>query len=122
MRTSFRFPLDQFVCAMFLMAAGLGCSRPKEISEAAAAVYVCRDTGTVFSGPLKPTPAVNPATGQATLVRGLYCRQCQKWRAAPPPGVHAGNPLSWPCPRHKKAMSYDGPLPDNATYLPTPSK
>ena len=79
-------------------------------SDAAHVVYLCRETQEIITAPPQPTPAMNPKTGRATLVRGLYCDKCRKWRPVPPPDVHAGNPLSWPCPVHKRTMSPEGPV------------
>ena len=80
-------------------------------SAVADVVYLCRETNEMVTAPPQTTPAVNPRTGRPTLVRGLYCEKCRKWRAVPPRDVYAGNPLSWPCPRHRQPMSPDGPLP-----------
>ncbi|MBW3539822.1 MAG: hypothetical protein KY476_06095 [Planctomycetes bacterium] len=73
-------------------------------------VYVCREAKTLVSAPPQPTPAVNPATGRRTLVRALYCRDCDGWRAVPPTEAYGGNPLSHACPRHRQPMSPTGPL------------
>ena len=78
-------------------------------------VYLCRETGSVVTGPPQPTPAVNPETGRSTLYRALFCPQCQTWRAVPPSEVYGGNPMSHVCPRHRAPMSPTGPLPESAT-------
>ena len=83
-------------------------------SAVAVVVYLCRETNEIVTARPQPTPAVNPRTGRPTLVRGLYCDKCRKWRPIPPPEVYSGNPLSCPCPRHKQPMSPNGPLPTGA--------
>lgn len=75
--------------------------------------YLCRETKQVVRVPLGSVPAVNPATGRATLFRALYCPDCKKWHAVPPPDVFPGNPLTYSCPKHHRAMTADGPLDAN---------
>ena len=75
--------------------------------------YLCRETKMVVKAAPAPVPAVNPQTGKATLYRALYCPDCKKWHAVPPPDVFAGHPLTYPCPKHRRAMSAEGPLNDD---------
>src|SRR5688572_1021420 len=76
----------------------------------AAIPYICRETKQVIEAALSPVPAVNPKTGRATLFRALYCPDCKKWHAVPPPDVFAGNPLTYRCPKHHHPMSQKGPI------------
>lgn len=85
-------------------------------SDAAAepggpAMYLCRETQQLVSGPPQPTPAVNPQTGRRTLYRALYCVRCENWQAVAPSEVSGGNPLSSVCPKHLQPLSATGPLP-----------
>jgi hypothetical protein len=75
-----------------------------------AVPYICRETKQIIEAPLSQVPAVNPATGRATLFRALYCSACKKWHAVPPPDVFSGNPLTYSCPKHRQPMTMDGPL------------
>jgi hypothetical protein len=75
--------------------------------------YLCRETKQVVMAPLGSVPHVNPKTGRATLFRALHCPDCKKWHAVPPPDVFPGNPLTYPCPKHKKPMTTNGPLNEN---------
>jgi hypothetical protein len=74
--------------------------------------YLCRETSQLILAPPQQVPAVNPQTGRATLFRALYCPDCQDWRAVPPPETFSGNPLTYPCPKHKRQMTATGPLRD----------
>lgn len=107
--------------ALLLMAGAVvgGCARSESSSSSGdRVVYLCRETEEIIVGPPQATPAVNPKTGRPTLVRGLYCPECQKWRAVPSSEVHSGNPLAWPCPVHRQVMSLEGPLPEQTWYQP----
>ena len=104
--------LLSFVVTAGLLSCAVSCGDASGDEPAAAdVVYLCRETQEIMTASPQPTPAVNPKTGRATLVRGLYCERCKRWRAVPPPDVHPGNPLSWPCPVHRQAMSPEGPVP-----------
>ena len=104
--------LSFFVLAAGLLSCAASCGDASgDEPTAAHIVYLCRETQELITAPPQPTPAVNPKTGRATLVRGLYCDKCQRWHPVPPPDVHPGNPLSWPCPVHRRTMSPDGPIP-----------
>lgn len=104
-------PPTQLALAGVLLLAAVSCQDAPE-SESAQVVYLCRETKQLVVGPPQPTPAVNPRTGRPTLVRSLYCAKCRRWRAVPPPDVHPGNPMTWPCPVHRQTMSPEGPLPE----------
>jgi len=94
-----------------------GCQTDSAAQEEPRVTYVCRETNQIFTGTLQPSPVINPVTGKSTLARGLYCEKCKKWRPAPDPAVFHRNPLSWPCPQHREAMSYDGPIPADAHQI-----
>ncbi len=98
------------------LAAGLAAATALSIGgrhtgSAAAIVYVCTETGQVLSAPPQPVPAINPATGRRTLVRGVYCAGCNRWYAAPAPDHRTGNPRPPVCRIHHVAMTFDGPDP-----------
>ena len=101
---------------LLLAAAGAaaGCqSKPAaETTPPAHSVYVDTRTGQVVRAEHSVTlPAVNPGTGQRTLMPGLYCAECRKWYPAPPLEVRQRTPNAGQCPRHGTALTADGPLP-----------
>lgn len=74
-------------------------------------VFICRESGEMFVMRAKNTVEKHPRTEQPTLMPGLYCPQCQKWRASPPVSVLQQNPSASICPIHRTAMTNNGPLP-----------
>lgn len=74
-------------------------------------VFVCRESGETFVMRAKNVTEQHPRTGQPTLMPGLYCGQCKKWRASPPLNVLQQNPSASLCPTHKIPMTNDGPAP-----------
>lgn len=81
--------------------------------------FICRETKTLSRGPRQPTPAVNPATGRATLVQALYCPQCKKWRAAPPEAMRERFATGPVCPVHRAPLSETEPLAGNFAAPPS---
>jgi hypothetical protein len=99
------------VMAACLLSFVSGCGDEQMAAEESNnVVYLCKETKKVVRAPLHPTPAVNPETGRKTLFRALYCSRCKKWHAIPPSEERSGNPLRFNCPRHKSAMSLNGPV------------
>lgn len=98
-------------CVMFLCSS---CAEEEATGAPVRSVpYLCRESGELLLAPEGPTPAVHPQTGQATLLRALYCERCGKWLPVPPADVYRGNPLSYQCPDHEAALSSTGPgLPE----------
>lgn len=72
-------------------------------------VYVCTETNETFSDQLQSVPAVNPKTGHRTLVRGVYCAECNRWYASQPSNHRSGNPRTQNCRVHHLPMTYAGP-------------
>ncbi|MEX1098675.1 MAG: hypothetical protein WED34_21690 [Planctomycetales bacterium] len=71
--------------------------------------YVCTETRAVVQAEAQPTPALNPATGRRTLVRGMYCAECREWYPVP---ADARHPQAIRCRRHGTPMSLSGPNSD----------
>jgi len=95
---------------LYPVLAGERSSRVRE-EERPEFVFVCRDSGETFMMRARNTVETHPRTGQPTLMPGLYCAQCQKWRASPPVSVLQQNPSASLCPTHRIPMSNDGPPP-----------
>lgn len=74
-------------------------------------VFVCRESGETFVRRAKNPIEKHPRTGQTTLMPGLYCSECQKWRASPPVDILQQNPSAGLCTTHRIAMTSTGPLP-----------
>ncbi len=75
--------------------------------------YLCTETNKLVYSHEQTTPAIHPETGRATLVRALYCPKCKHWRPVPPTDAYPGNPLTFPCPKHRSAMLPDKPAETN---------
>ena len=105
-----RIGIAAIVVAALGITAGAAAWRGWHGSAAAAPiVYVCAETGETFQLAPQAIPATNPKTGRKTLYRGVYCRECNHWYAAPAPNHPGGNPRSLSCHIHKIAMTFDGP-------------
>lgn len=89
---------------------GCGGDSAVETSSEPDVAYLCSETKELVLAPKQAVPAIHPETGRATLMRALYCAQCEQWHAVPPPDVYSGNPLGYPCPKHRTAMQEQGPL------------
>lgn len=92
-----------------------GCGGADEVApgEVSQAVYV--DTKTqkamVCDVSAEP-PAVNPATGQRTLMPALYCPKCLRWHALPPLEQINRIPNATKCSKTGATLTADGPWPE----------
>ncbi len=86
-------------------------SAPVRDEELQTLVFVCSESGETFVMKAKNTTEVNPRTGKATLMPGLYCKECKKWRASPPLSVLQQNPSASMCSTHRIPMTTTGPMP-----------
>lgn len=102
-----------FLIGVGVLSYWLLPDRPSAKSASADTVpkvfYLCEETEELVKAPLQQVPATNPQTGRKTLYRALYCSDCEKWRAVPPPEVYPGNPLAYRCPKHDCPMAVSGP-------------
>ena len=99
-----------WIAALFAAGGLLGCSSEEPV-PAAEEMFVGTESLEVFRIPAQPVPAINPKTGRATLVQGLYCPECDKWYPAPPLEAVGGNAGAIRCPVHESALSHSGPEP-----------
>lgn len=60
---------------------------------------------------VRPVPAVNPETGDRTLMPGLYCPTCKTWYAVPPPDQINSRQNAGQCPKDKTPLIAEGPWP-----------
>lgn len=106
---------------LFIVMAGtlmfpvfVGCSQSDSSeSETESTVYVDLKSGeAVLAEPSQQLPAVNPATGRATLMPALYCPTCEKWYPAPPADQLNRQPGAGLCPKTKTPLIHDGPRPE----------
>lgn len=95
---------------LYPVLAGDRSAPPRE-EERQTFVFVCRESGETFVMRARNTVENHPRTGKPTLTPGLYCEQCQKWRASPPLEVLQQNPAASLCPVHQAAMTNTGPVP-----------
>ena len=104
-----------------LMALGLlgsslmGCSSPAAVSteEVSRAVYI--DTKTMKAmvcDAVEDFPAVNPVTGNRTLMPALYCPSCVRWHPLPPLDQINRTPNATKCGKTGATLTADGPWPE----------
>lgn len=89
-------------------------SAPVSQEELDDAVFVCRDSGDVFIGKVRPTPATHPATGKPTLMPGLYDTRQQAWVAAPPFELQQ---RQRPMGQGGQPLERQGPIPPDAPRI-----
>lgn len=104
-----------FATVLLMNGAQSGCARTTTAeAPARRVVLVDSRSGAVFTTDMLPhLPAKNPHTGKATLMHGMYCPVCERWRPTPPPDVLQRLPGARACPKTKSELLLDGPLPAN---------
>lgn len=100
-----------FLMLLFLAVVIAGCGGASSESDETIALvtYIDRDSGETVEAPAQPTPAVNPKTGAASLLRAGWCAKCRKWYPLPPDR----NPGQVTCRKHKTPLSLTGPASDD---------
>jgi hypothetical protein len=93
----------------------LGCGGSAEVAtdEVSQAVYV--DTKTmqaVVCDIVDEPPALNPKTGQRTLMPALFCPTCQAWHPVPPADQINRVPGATTCRKTGAALTTEGPWPE----------
>jgi hypothetical protein len=93
----------------------LGCGGSEEVAttESQRAVYVdIKTLQAVIGDVVKEPPAVNPATGQRTLMPALYCPKCLRWHPLPPLDQINRTPNATKCSKTGATLTADGPWPE----------
>ena len=105
--------------AAVVVATGLfgGDRSAAAINAGRTMTFVDRGTGAVFAGIPRTTPAIHPATGEASLMCGWYCGQCDEWTAGPSPDMVQRSRRPPQCGRCRQTLAMEGPLPVHATRL-----
>lgn len=92
-------------------------SAPVQSEELATVVFVCRESGEVFVGKVRATPAMHPVTGRPTLMPGLYAPDQQKWVAGPSfEELQRATPLMKSA-KGKTPLLREGPIPPTAVPI-----
>ncbi len=89
-------------------------SAPVDESELETAVFVCRESGELFVGKVRPTPALHPTSGKATLLPGLYDVEHKRWVTAPPFEQQQRLQQSG---KQAARLLRQGPIPDSAIRI-----
>jgi hypothetical protein len=101
------------VAVLGISLVGCGGSDDVATSEASRAVYV--DTKTmkaVVCDVVEDPPAVNPMTGNRTLMPALYCPSCLRWHPLPPLDQINRMPNATKCSKTGATLTADGPWPE----------
>jgi hypothetical protein len=75
-------------------------------------VYVDQETGEAFLLRARSSPEYHPETGDPTLIPGMYCEKCRRWKAVGPLEVLQTGGVPHRCPIHKTPLLREGPLPE----------
>ncbi len=92
-------------------------SSPVLAEELATAVFVCRESGEIFVGKVRTTPAVHPKTGRPTLMPGLYAPDQQKWVAGPSFEELQRSTPEMKSAKTKTPLLREGPIPATAVQI-----
>lgn len=95
-----------------------GPSRAAALNAERTMVFVCRESGVVYTGIPQAVPAVNPATGEETLMPGWYCPRCNKWYAGPDLETAQRSRRPPLCEVCRQPLLLEGPPPALAATLP----
>jgi hypothetical protein len=107
------------ICSSLAMLAGCGGNDPPPNPKAGKMVYVDTKSKQAFIGRIIDTPAINPRTGQPTLMPGLYCSKCSRWHPVPPLDKINQIANATRCPKTRTLLTADGPWPDAELELGT---
>src|SRR5690606_25985915 len=100
--------------AIVLVAMVAGCAPAPNRGDPPQGLIVFVDLKTsepVINLATTEVPAVNPETGERTLMPGLYCRTCQRWHPTPAFDTLQRIPGAGRCPTDGTPLTSDGPWP-----------
>ncbi|MDA1054238.1 MAG: hypothetical protein O3C40_27645 [Planctomycetota bacterium] len=101
------------VCVLGINLMGCGRSTDVATDKASQTVYVDSKTMQAMVGPtVAETPALNPKTGERTLMPALYCPTCRRWHLVPSPDQINRLPGATKCHTTGAALTADGPWPE----------
>lgn len=100
------------ICTVAIYSVLFGGSSRVPESQLQKIVYVDSVTGDEFLMPARSPTEVHPQTGQRTLIPGMYCEKCQRWKPAGPMDVLQTSRHVYRCPIHKIPLVRDGIIPD----------
>ncbi len=102
---------------VIICVGSLGCGSDQPVNEPVERmVFVDTETMNAVVQPVSKTlPAVNPQTGQRTLMPGLYCPDCSTWHPVPAPDQINRRPDTALCPKTRIPLIADGPWPNEDT-------
>jgi hypothetical protein len=100
------------VCGWLLYPVLVGGSSVVREEELQEIVYVDSESGEAFLLRARTSPEYHPETGEPTLIPGMYCEKCQKWKPVGPIEMLQTNNGQRRCPIHKTPLLRDGPLPE----------
>lgn len=92
----------------------LGCGSAEPVNETHEKMVLV-DTKTMNSvvQPFADSfPAINPQTGDRTLMPGLYCPVCKSWYPVPTADQINRRPDAALCPKTRTPLIADGPWPE----------
>ncbi len=94
-------------------AVVVGCGGKETATEKTGqSVYVDSKTMQAVVGDMvAETPAVNPTTGERTLMPAMYCSSCQRWHPVPPPDQINRVPGATKCRKTGTTLTANGPWP-----------
>lgn len=112
--------IQTFVALSLALLAGIGAlyfllhdaSSGQTDDEPSEIVYVDTKSGATFLIASRSSPQENPETGERTLVPGMYCSECQAWKAVGPQDNRQIRRTTMKCPIHKIPLTSDVPDPD----------
>ena len=96
--------------ALYPMFVGGSSNVPDQMLQ--LMVYVDEKTDEAFAVRARSSREPNPETGERTLIPGLYCEKCQKWKPVGPIEALQNGRSIRKCPIHKTILTKDGPLPE----------
>lgn len=100
------------ICTGLIYSVLFGGSSRVPDAKLQKIVFVDTVTGDEFLMPARSSTEVHPQTGERTLIPGMYCEKCQRWKPAAPLDVMQTSHAVYRCPIHRIPLVREGILPD----------